>query len=46
MEADNSTFGKFNCGDVPVVIDDVADLAKAAGAKIMEVYGYALWEVV
>jgi len=39
MEADNSTFGKFNCGDVPVVIDDVADLAKAAGAKIMEVYG-------
>lgn len=38
MNADNSTFGKFTCGGVQIVIDDVAALALEAGDKIMEIY--------
>ena len=39
MEATNSTFGKFRtCSGVEISIDVVADIAKKAGAAIMEVY--------
>lgn len=38
MNADESTFGKFKCGGVDITLDDAAELAKQAGAKIMEIY--------
>jgi len=38
MEATNSTFGRFTAGDVDIVIDDVASIAKTAGDAIMEIY--------
>ena len=30
--------GKFKCGGVDITLDDAAELAKQAGAKIMEIY--------
>lgn len=38
MEATDATFGKFKAGNVDIVVDDVAELAKLAGDKIMEIY--------
>mmetsp|Transcript_7563 Transcript_7563/g.19324 ORF Transcript_7563/g.19324 Transcript_7563/m.19324 type:complete len:340 (-) Transcript_7563:46-1065(-) len=38
MNADESTFGKFKCGGIDITLDDAAELAKQAGAAIMEIY--------
>jgi hypothetical protein len=30
--------GKFKCGGIDITLDDAAELAKQAGAAIMEIY--------
>lgn len=38
MNSEFSTFGRFDAGDTPIVLDDVAGIAKNAGDVIMEIY--------
>jgi len=38
MQADDSTFGRFDAGGYAITIDDVANIAKEAGDAIMEIY--------